>query len=99
MIGVGHRVEVMMNESQSPLLRIEDVLPQPFAWIDIPVGKVELSAGGYVPKGGQVFDVPAFTIAKYPTTNAQFAKFIEAGGYTQDKWWTPEGWQVRDQEK
>lgn len=34
-----------------------------------------------------------YSIAKYPVTNAQFAKFIEAGGYKQQKWWTAEGWQ------
>lgn len=36
-----------------------------------------------------------YSIAKYPVTNAQFAKFIEAGGYKQQKWWTKEGWQKR----
>jgi len=35
------------------------------------------------------------SMAKYPVTNAQFAKFIEAGGYNQRKWWTPEGWKYR----
>lgn len=34
-----------------------------------------------------------YSIAKYPVTNAQFAKFIDAGGYKNDKWWTKEGWQ------
>jgi formylglycine-generating enzyme required for sulfatase activity len=33
-----------------------------------------------------------YSIAKYPITNAQFAKFIEAGGYKEPKWWTPDGW-------
>lgn len=31
-------------------------------------------------------------IAKYPVTNAQFAKFIEAGGYDEPRWWTDAGW-------
>ena len=38
-----------------------------------------------------------YSIAKYPITNAQFAKFIEAGAYTQRKWWTKEGWKYRKQ--
>lgn len=50
-----------------------DLMPQPFAWIEIPN------------KG--------YSIAKYPITNAQFAKFIEADGYKEEKWWTKEGWQ------
>lgn len=31
--------------------------------------------------------VSAFGLAKYPTTNAMFAHFIEAGGYTNRVWW------------
>ncbi len=37
----------------------------------------------------------AFTIAKYPTTNAQFAKFVEDGGYKQKRWWSESGWQEK----
>jgi formylglycine-generating enzyme required for sulfatase activity len=29
-----------------------------------------------------------YEVARYPTTNAMFARFIEAGGYTDDRWWT-----------
>ncbi len=72
-----------------------DLMP-PFAWIDIPAGKVTLEAGGYVPEGGQTFDVAAFCIAKYPMTNSQYAKFIEAGGYTEKQWWTEVGWDERE---
>lgn len=80
-------------------LRPLDILPPPFAWIDIPAGEVTLDQGGYVPKGGQTFDVPAFAIAKYPLTNAQFGKFIDAQGYSQPRWWTVEGWQAREKER
>jgi formylglycine-generating enzyme required for sulfatase activity len=75
--------------------RAHDILPPPFEWIDIPAGEVTLveehapqSYFGYSHK----FSVPAFTIAKYPITNAQFAKFIDAGGYADEKWWTDAGW-------
>lgn len=54
-----------------------DIMPPPFAWIEIP------------DKG--------YSIAKYPTTNAQFAQFLEAGGYHERKWWTMEGWELREQ--
>lgn len=52
------------------------ILPQPFAWIDIPAGKVTLGGNkwldsGYLGKVAVDFEVPAFTIAKYPVTNAQ----------------------------
>lgn len=78
-------------------LDLTDILPPPFAWIDIPAGKVTLggnkwSDGGYLGKSAVTFDVPAFTIAKYPVTNAQFGKFIKAKGYKQRQWWTDAGW-------
>jgi len=39
-------------------------------------------------------DIPGkgYSIGKYPITNAQFAKFIEAGGYSEPKWWMDKGW-------
>jgi formylglycine-generating enzyme required for sulfatase activity len=40
--------------------------------------------------------VPAFCIAKYPITNAQFAQFIEAGGYAERQWWTDSGLRLRE---
>ncbi len=43
--------------------------------------------------------LPTFWIAKYPVTNAQYAKFIDAGGYGQRRWWTDEGWQWREEKK
>ena len=68
--------------------RVLDLLPEPFAWIDIPAGRVDIKKHGE-------FDVAAFQIAKYPITNAQYAKFIEAGGYRKRKWWTDAGWERR----
>jgi formylglycine-generating enzyme required for sulfatase activity len=40
-----------------------------------------------------------YSIAKYPTTNAQFVKFIEAGGYNTQRWWTKAGWTQRESDK
>ncbi|NTW03437.1 MAG: formylglycine-generating enzyme family protein [Oscillochloris sp.] len=34
----------------------------------------------------------AFQIARYPVTNTEYRRFIEAGGYQQRKWWTAQGW-------
>ncbi len=34
----------------------------------------------------------AFFIEKYPVTHAQFAHFIDAGGYQQAQHWTRQGW-------
>lgn len=82
--------------------RILAILPPPFEWISIPAGKVTLISDenwekNYIPENSpQTFDVPAFAIAKYIVTNAQYRKFIEAGGYTQRHWWTDVGWDARE---
>lgn len=60
------------------------MLPQPFDWIDIPA----------YPK----WELAAYSIAKYPITNAQFAEFIEAGGYRENRWWTDAGWYFLEKE-
>lgn len=78
-------------------------LPEPFAWINIPGGNVRLggneaSNGGYI-TDVTYFDVGDFTIAKYPVTNAQFSKFMEANGYNQKEWWNDVGWEAKEQGK
>lgn len=92
------RVEVVspIEVKPAPKLAPPDVtkiLPPPFEWCEIPAGKVTLQAGGYVPTGGQTFEVDRFWMAKYPVTNAQYARFIEAGGYREKRWWSDAGWQ------
>lgn len=75
-----------------------ELMPKPFDWIDISAGQVTLGGndsanGGYVTEA-TTFDVVAFSIAKYPITNAQYAKFIEADGYKERRWWTEAGWKA-----
>lgn len=69
----------------------EDLLPQPFAWCDIPAGSVSLEDSSHLtPAGskGGVFPVEGFVMAKYPITNAQFKVFLEAeDGYRNPQWW------------
>ena len=36
-----------------------------------------------------------FEIAKYPVTNLQYRRFIEADGYDQQKFWSADGWAWR----
>lgn len=37
--------------------------------------------------------VPRFSIDAYPVTNAQYVKFMQAGGYHDAKYWKPEDWE------
>lgn len=42
-----------------------------------------------------VIDLPAFRIARFPVTNAEWQRFIDAGGYHERRWWSPRGWAHR----
>lgn len=102
---IEQRVKQIAQRSQdsavSALLirsRVYDVLPPPFDWIVIPAGQVSITTTEYAKKHGYVkatsiFEVSTFAIAKYPITNAQFAKFIDAECYLQSRWWTDEAWE------
>lgn len=70
-------------------LRVTDILPPPFEWVNIPAGVVVLEDarefGGT--KGGR-YEIPSFAIAKYPLTNAQYQVFVDADdGYGKVIWW------------
>ena len=41
-------------------------------------------------------DVPAFEIDQHNVTNADFLRFVEAGGYDQRDWWTDAAWARRE---
>jgi gamma-glutamyl hercynylcysteine S-oxide synthase len=43
--------------------------------------------------------VPEFSIGMYPVTNAEFLKFVQAGGYQTSFYWTPEDWAWLQSEK
>lgn len=74
-----------------------DLMPAPFDWIEIPGGKGTLKTD----EEGITLATPTqhYWMAKYPVTNAQYAKFIEAGGYNQANWWTATGWELCQKEK
>jgi formylglycine-generating enzyme required for sulfatase activity len=36
--------------------------------------------------------LPAYRLGKYPVTNAEYGRFIEARGYQDKRWWTKAGW-------
>jgi len=42
--------------------------------------------------------LPAYAISRYPVTNAEFARFIEDGGYTTREYWTEAGWKRKESE-
>ena len=73
--------------------------------IEVPAGQATLG----LPRGESDFgwdnefeamtmDVPAFAVDKYKVTNAQFLKFIAAGGYDNPAHWTEDDWNWRSKE-
>jgi formylglycine-generating enzyme required for sulfatase activity len=68
------------------------------AVVFVPGGPFLMGSGG---KDEQAYDdehpqhtveVADFSIGKYPVTNAQYAQFVEAGGYHERRHWTDAGW-------
>lgn len=78
---------------------IHELLPQPFAWCDIPAGEVVIKYGlGFWKKPEyrveykithtRKFYVDKFRISKYPITNAQYDFFLNhKSGATNPIWW------------
>ncbi|HVL47041.1 MAG TPA: ergothioneine biosynthesis protein EgtB [Candidatus Thermoplasmatota archaeon] len=40
-------------------------------------------------------DVPAFNIGRAPVTNGEYLRFVEAGGYDREEFWSEDGWMMK----
>src|SRR6185295_17251856 len=85
--------------------RVEGRVPAQ-EWIEVPGGVVTLGVNrGSIPFGwdnefpANTADVRGFTIERHDVTNASLLEFIEAGGYTTERWWRPEDWAWVQQER
>jgi iron(II)-dependent oxidoreductase len=86
----------------APAFALAEQRPAPAgAWpgdAEVPGGRYELGArpdDGFVfdnEKWAHPVDVAAFRIARSPVTNAEFAAFVDAGGYRDRSLWSTEGW-------
>lgn len=45
---------------------------------------------------GHVVDLPAYFIDTVPVSNRAYRRFVEEGGYDEQRWWTPSGWEWRN---
>jgi iron(II)-dependent oxidoreductase len=103
-------VETMLATHQlrlgPPLLGTGAPLPPPRAVphdaVLIAAGEFQLGVDGeYEPwsldneRPAHTVDLPAFRIGRVPVTNAEYARFIDAGGYDQPRWWSTRGWAHR----
>jgi iron(II)-dependent oxidoreductase len=70
--------------------------------VAIPGGVYQLGASPDEPfvfdneKWGHAVEVRPFAIARSPVTQAEFAAFVEDGGYCKNRWWSEEGWRWRE---
>ena len=85
--------------------RVEGRVPAQ-EWIEVPGGVVTLGVNrGSIPFGwdnefpANTADVRGFAIERHDVTNASLLEFIEAGGYTTERWWRPEDWAWLQQER
>src|SRR5439155_11850213 len=78
--------------------RVSDGAPRQ-EWVEIPGGRVTLGVDrqhlvfgwdNELPR--HVVDVHAFSIERFNVTNAQFLAFVDAGGYSDARWWRTDDW-------
>jgi ergothioneine biosynthesis protein EgtB len=49
--------------------------------------------------GVERVEVPSFSMGVYPVTNAEYLKFVRAGGYQSSFYWTPDDWEWLQSER
>jgi len=84
------RIGVLVSKKNTPDLE----------WGEVPAGPFKMGGDpeAWNAWEGGIYDFPyLFWIAKYPITYAQFAPFVEAGGYTEKSWWTKAGWETKEE--
>lgn len=88
----------LKRQPPSYVPRVDGVLP-PHDTVRVPAGQATLGVDpGAVPfswdneRPAFAVHVPAFVIDRHDVTNADFLRFVEAGGYDQPQWWTDEDW-------
>jgi formylglycine-generating enzyme required for sulfatase activity len=80
----------------------EDGLPD-IVWCEVPAGPFLMGStdedgracSDEKPQHEQIISEP-FAISRYPITNAQYAAFVQAGGYAEVDYWTEAGWSWRE---
>lgn len=64
---------------------------QPAYWCEVAAGEFWYGDDNKGELTQQRLDY-GFKIGRFAVTNAEYARFIEAGGYEHEAWWTPNGW-------
>jgi iron(II)-dependent oxidoreductase len=103
------RHELQHTETMLQTMRLAGLEPPAFtgpgvvsgsglSLVSVPAGPVYIGAdaSGFAydnERPRHLVDVPAFSIGRVPVTGADWAAFVDEGGYSRREWWTPEGWE------
>ncbi|MBW4526961.1 MAG: SUMF1/EgtB/PvdO family nonheme iron enzyme [Phormidium tanganyikae FI6-MK23] len=95
-------IVLAMLELPTPVMNSGSLLNSPESeMILIPAGSFiqgsnEIEAQDNERPQHEVF-LESYSIDRYPVTREEYQSFIEAGGYQNPQWWTPEGWKWLEQ--
>ncbi len=64
---------------------------RPVGMVWVPAGEVRMGQAGLAQPVHDLY-LDGFYIDTEEVSNAEFAEFIEAGGYENESWWNPVGW-------
>ena len=88
----GHLPPIERTEAGRTLARIGDPRKEIMTLSSMPFSYVPAGPFLMGEEGTQV-EVPyGYWISQHPLTQAQYQKFVDAGGYEDDQWWTEAGW-------
>jgi len=73
-----------MNASPTKQIHKTIKLLPDIDWVEIPAGEFIYGEE----KHQQRLALDTFFIARYPITNAQYQRFIDDGGYEEERWWS-----------
>lgn len=98
-----HRVPHALKRGSEKLIGVDRPAPRN-EWVPVPVGDAVLGRPretegflGWDNEYGQhAVEVPAFRMQKFSVTNADFLRFIEAGGYSNRALWADADWAWRE---
>jgi formylglycine-generating enzyme required for sulfatase activity len=94
----GVRCSPLPREGEGPGVRVE--IPD-IAWCGVPAGPFVMGSDKAQDPDAYDDESPQheqpmlydYRISRYPVTNAQFAAFVQDGGYANRGYWTEAGWQ------
>ena len=92
-----HRLPVEQKRAPEGYAPAAEGRPLRREWIAVPPGRATLGVdASTVPfswdneRPARRVDVPPFSIDRHNVTNADFLEFVDAGGYSDARWWRPE---------